>query len=884
MKNRFLAALVCVMLVFTMATPVFADTGLTPLVDYSDNETIDGGNLLRDPDNLSHLKHINGQAATIVEAVEGSHLTWEDKDVPSQGDIAFMAGPTYLTYKANGVVKDHFVDGFGETTGWTVGETFVYSVRLKNSAPDKDASPSFGMSFDTSWTYRNQGALINYEIENTEYETYSGYYTSPVDRHVINIGFTCLSRPYKATGGRITMDISNGGSLFVAKVAPTKITHVLEGSDILSVGETTIVKSEVFNQLGEKNHIEQDINWLVLNADRTQISDGATVVPNGDGTATVTALKVGNYVVLAQQGELRKGIEIKVVPHFVNDSKPGTDPVYEVELSADGDTKMGIFDKLSISAAVVDSEGKAGENKQKFQWYVINEDRTEKIEDSGINLALSDDTASVTVSMDTSVAEASYYIVAESVSDESAGMLKAIKITIDKSGTIKDIISSIKDDSIEEIVKNIETYIEVAEIEADYVKSADKAELASVLSKGASAETLESADDLRQYFERAALTAHYNIPSAAVVLFDESGKHNYEKELAIDKIDDKSAGTTLYGAAFTEMSESGKKAYRDSLTEKGFETYGDLYNAIKENLLLVAIANPKDEGTAYLDTIITEQNLALVGISAPEYFALADKSQFKRDFLMGKSFTLETLENTLKNATDKKDDEDKDDKKDKDNKKDKTGNKVSFGGGGFSSSGSDAKKEEAPSAAYPEFTDVPATHWACGDIHYLRTLGVINGVTETTYEPEATVTKEQFVKLIMEAFGLATSNEAIAFADVDASAWYAPYVRGAVKQGIITGKSEGNFGVGDALTRQDACVIIDRALGLSSGVSEEVNFADKSDISEYAKSAVAALAGYGIINGVGNNEFAPKTICTRAQAAKIVAGAISICNSLGIGR
>ncbi len=284
---------------------------------FSDNAKLDDGNIIKDPDNLEHLSNTNSNAADIVETVEGSHITWQDKDVASQGDIPFMAGPTYLAYKSNGVLKGHFIDGFGETTGWTVGETYVYSVRLKNSAPDKDASPSFGMSFDTSWANRNSGTLITYEIENTEYETYSGYYTSPVDKSVLSLGFTCLSRPYTAKGGRITMDISNGGSLLVAKEAPTEITAEVTGDSILYRGSTTTVASQVLNQIGEKGNVSQDVKWVALNADRTKMAEGVTVVPGSDGTAQVKisdCAEAGDYVILAMSdvSELRKGVPITV--------------------------------------------------------------------------------------------------------------------------------------------------------------------------------------------------------------------------------------------------------------------------------------------------------------------------------------------------------------------------------------------------------------------------------------------------------------------------------------------------------------------------------------------------------------------------------------------
>ena len=105
-----------------------------------------------------------------------------------------------------------------------------------------------------------------------------------------------------------------------------------------------------------------------------------------------------------------------------------------------------------------------------------------------------------------------------------------------------------------------------------------------------------------------------------------------------------------------------------------------------------------------------------------------------------------------------------------------------------------------------------------------------------------------------------------------------------MEKGIVNGKSESVFGVGESITRQDACVMIDRALSLSKETNESLNFKDAQDIADYAKASVAALSSYGVVNGVGANEFNPGGLCTRAQAAKIIANMLSVCNSLGIGR
>ena len=90
-----------------------------------------------------------------------------------------------------------------------------------------------------------------------------------------------------------------------------------------------------------------------------------------------------------------------------------------------------------------------------------------------------------------------------------------------------------------------------------------------------------------------------------------------------------------------------------------------------------------------------------------------------------------------------------------------------------------------------------------------------------------------------------------------------------VEKGIVKGIAGDRFGTGLNITREDMAVMAYKASGLSKG-GDCSGFADYSQISDYAKDAVAAMKEHGIITGRGNNEFAPKAYATRAEAAKII--------------
>lgn len=89
--------------------------------------------------------------------------------------------------------------------------------------------------------------------------------------------------------------------------------------------------------------------------------------------------------------------------------------------------------------------------------------------------------------------------------------------------------------------------------------------------------------------------------------------------------------------------------------------------------------------------------------------------------------------------------------------------------------------------------------------------------------------------------------------------------------GIITGRNDECFSPNDFLTREEAAAVIGRAFDLFGfkRLNKITNFADKSNISPWAVSAVDSLCPYKIIIGTDNGNFLPKSTTTREQAAII---------------
>ena len=174
-----------------------------------------------------------------------------------------------------------------------------------------------------------------------------------------------------------------------------------------------------------------------------------------------------------------------------------------------------------------------------------------------------------------------------------------------------------------------------------------------------------------------------------------------------------------------------------------------------------------------------------------------------------------------------------------------------------------------PSIKDGSFADVAEDSWYYDAVYALYKQGVINGVSETRFEPQRNITREEFLKILLTALEIDTSD-GTRYTDVPADSWYAPYVEGAASCGIVNGISDDVFGTGTPITRQDMCVMTFRALqykGKAPELEGSYTFADDSAIADYAKESIYALKQYGAVSGIGDDLFAPQNNTTRAQAA-----------------
>ncbi len=169
-----------------------------------------------------------------------------------------------------------------------------------------------------------------------------------------------------------------------------------------------------------------------------------------------------------------------------------------------------------------------------------------------------------------------------------------------------------------------------------------------------------------------------------------------------------------------------------------------------------------------------------------------------------------------------------------------------------------------------DFPDVNADAWYGDSVRYVLRKGIMTGYGDGTFAPESALTRAQLATVLWRMAGEPESESAIPFADGNADAWYAPAIRWATSEAIVSGVSDTVFAPDDPVTREQAATILYRyAKAEAQDTSALAGFADSGAISDWAWDAMAWAAGEGIFLGA-NGRLLPKDALTRAQAAAIL--------------
>ena len=179
------------------------------------------------------------------------------------------------------------------------------------------------------------------------------------------------------------------------------------------------------------------------------------------------------------------------------------------------------------------------------------------------------------------------------------------------------------------------------------------------------------------------------------------------------------------------------------------------------------------------------------------------------------------------------------------------------------------------------FADVMPNRWSAPAVNRLADAGIINGFEDGTFRPEQPVTRAQFSKMLSLLLPeQEVPVKACAFSDVESSAWYADFVMKLAERGIVNGVGNGLFLPEAPITRQDMATMISRMIKIYGlelpEKNQPITFGDAGQIADYAAAAVSQMQRIGVINGFEDGTFRPKANASREQTAQMLSNLMGI--------
>jgi len=172
------------------------------------------------------------------------------------------------------------------------------------------------------------------------------------------------------------------------------------------------------------------------------------------------------------------------------------------------------------------------------------------------------------------------------------------------------------------------------------------------------------------------------------------------------------------------------------------------------------------------------------------------------------------------------------------------------------------------------FADLNQAAWSKDTVEYLASKGIAIAKAGNNFEPNAKITRAEFLDMLMRIAQLNGDVQKMPFTDVSSNDWYADSVAAAYENGIVSGTSATTFSPDASITRQDMAVMISKVMKAdgytSADLTELARFNDGNSVATYAKEAVAMVSRETVVNGTPEGNFNPKDNTTRAEAAAMI--------------
>ena len=178
------------------------------------------------------------------------------------------------------------------------------------------------------------------------------------------------------------------------------------------------------------------------------------------------------------------------------------------------------------------------------------------------------------------------------------------------------------------------------------------------------------------------------------------------------------------------------------------------------------------------------------------------------------------------------------------------------------------------SAADLPFTDVPEDYSVAREaIEYVYEHHLMNGTSDTTFDPDLPYTRAMFVTMLGRMEGVDPADyPGTQFKDVAATNWAAPYINWAAKNNIVNGVGNGMFAPGDIITEEQYCTIVCRymdskGLDFPGQTVWTPEITDMDEVSTWAKASVVNMVYYNLVGLTWDFQYLPQNELDRLTIA-----------------
>lgn len=173
---------------------------------------------------------------------------------------------------------------------------------------------------------------------------------------------------------------------------------------------------------------------------------------------------------------------------------------------------------------------------------------------------------------------------------------------------------------------------------------------------------------------------------------------------------------------------------------------------------------------------------------------------------------------------------------------------------------------DAKQTGYNPFSDVKSTDRFYSDIMWAWENGIVEGDDTGMFRADSKLTRAQVVTMLWRMNDKPTAKNAATFTDLTQD-WYKAAVAWAVEKGIVNGVGNNKFAPNETCTRAQIVTMLWRLDG-EKKVTPTINFTDLTQ--NWYKDAVAWAANNGITKGDGAGHFYPANDCTRGEAVAFI--------------